>query len=72
VGEELVGQDRRVGVDVDEVDGQGGDFGEECAAERVGEREGGGGQNEVEVVALGLYVGLVMGELRGGGGWPDR
>lgn len=54
VGDELVRQDGGVGYDVDEVDGEGGDLGEHGAAERVGEGEGGGLQDEVDAVLFGL------------------
>ena len=39
--EELVGQDGGVGFYFDQIDGEGGDFGVQGAAERVGEAEGG-------------------------------
>ena len=39
VRDEFIGQDRCVGFDFDKVDGHGGDFGEDDAAEGVGESE---------------------------------
>lgn len=55
MGDELVGEDGGVGVDFDEVDAHGGDFGEHGAAEGVGEGEVDGGEDEVDAVCLGLY-----------------
>ena len=39
MGDEFVGENGGVGFDFDEVDGHGGDFGENDAAEGVGEGE---------------------------------
>ena len=41
MSQELVGEDGGVRLDFYEVDGKGGDFREECAADGVGETEGG-------------------------------
>ena len=50
MGDELVREDGGVGGDVDEVDRQGGDFGEHDAAQGVGEGEGGRLEDEVDPV----------------------
>ena len=52
--DEFVGEHGRVGADVDEVDGEGGDLGQNGAAQGVGQGEGGRGQDEVAGVGLGL------------------
>lgn len=49
MGKEFVGQDGGVGFDFDEVDGHNGDFGEDGAAQGVGEGEGDVGENEIDI-----------------------
>lgn len=54
VGDELVGQHRGVDVEVDQVNGDGGDFGLDDATQRVGEREIDVVELEIDVDGIGL------------------
>lgn len=62
MGEEFVGEDAGVALDLHEVDGQGGDFGEDGAAEGVGEGEAGVVEDEVDRRCVCLsYLSVVKG-----------
>lgn len=54
VGDELVGQHRGVDVEVDQVNGDSGDFGLDDATQRVGEREVDIIELEIDVNGIGL------------------
>jgi len=57
VGDELVGEDGAVDFDLDEVDGEGGDFGLDYAADGVCEGEVGACHFEIYSRAAGLEMG---------------
>lgn len=57
---ELIGEDGRVGFDFNEVDGHGWDFGEDDAADGVGEGEVDVGEFEVNAQIVVLWIGLAV------------
>lgn len=57
MGDEFVGEDGGVRFDLDDVDGDGGDFGEHHAPQGVGEGEVDGAEAEVDAVRFGLGLG---------------
>lgn len=54
--DEFIGENGGIGFDFDDVDGDGGDFGEEGAAEGVGESEVDGAEAEVNTMWFSLLV----------------
>lgn len=66
---ELIGQDRGVGLDLDKIDGHRGNFGKYCPTERVGEGEVDIAKSEIYPVTGGLYMGTLA--LKGNMGWPQ-
>jgi len=55
VGDELVGQDRGIHLDLDDIDGEGGHLGLDDAPNRVGEGEVGFRHVEVHLELAGLW-----------------
>ena len=57
VGEEFIGENGGIALDLDNVEGEGGHFGQDRAAEGVGEGEVDGAESEVDTVRLRLIRG---------------
>ena len=60
MGDEFVGENGRVGFDFDEVDGHGWDFGEDDAADGVGEGEVDVRKFEVDAEVVVLWIGSAI------------